>query len=206
MGRLLSAPQIIKRSFEFWATSTKQLLNAGRGHQAPREAAYSLQKEACQNIKDKKIGCPKKCQTHRHPKTHYWIFHYTSERTDPAPPTRTQTQAPTTRKPWQVTSPTPPTGSRLHNEEEPWNSSLQRGYPKHSNLNKMKKQRNSQQIKEHDKCSPNQTQEGGIGSLPEKEYRIMITKMIQNLENKMELQINRQTQGLRRCKECLRRT
>ena len=30
----------------------------------------------------------------------------------------------------------------------------------------------------------------GIGNLPEKEFRIMIIKMIQNLENKMELQIN----------------
>ena len=29
-----------------------------------------------------------------------------------------------------------------------------------------------------------------IGSLPEKEFRIMIVKMIQNLENKMKLQIN----------------
>ena len=32
---------------------------------------------------------------------------------------------------------------------------------------------------------------GGDRSLPEKEFRIMIIKMIQNLENKMELQINR---------------
>ena len=30
-----------------------------------------------------------------------------------------------------------------------------------------------------------------IGSLLEKELRLMIVKMIQNLENKMELQINR---------------
>ena len=30
---------------------------------------------------------------------------------------------------------------------------------------------------------------GGEGSLPEKEFRIMIVKMIKNLENKMELQI-----------------
>ena len=29
------------------------------------------------------------------------------------------------------------------------------------------------------------------GSLPKKEFRIMMVKMIQNLENKMELQINR---------------
>ena len=30
-----------------------------------------------------------------------------------------------------------------------------------------------------------------IGSLPEKEFRIMIVKMIQNLENKIKLQINK---------------
>ena len=34
-------------------------------------------------------------------------------------------------------------------------------------------------------------QRGGDRELPEKECRIMIVKMIQNLENKMELQINR---------------
>ena len=54
----------------------------------------------------------------------------------------------------------------------------------------MKRQRNTQQIKEHDKCPPNQTKEDEIGNLPEKEFRIMIVKMIQNLENNMELQIN----------------
>ena len=30
-----------------------------------------------------------------------------------------------------------------------------------------------------------------IGKLPEKEFRIMIVKMIQNLENQMEIYINR---------------
>ena len=35
-----------------------------------------------------------------------------------------------------------------------------------------------------------QTKKEEIGSLPEKEFRIMIVRMIQNLENKMELQIN----------------
>ena len=54
----------------------------------------------------------------------------------------------------------------------------------------MKRQRNTQQVKEQDKCPPNQTKEEEIGSLPEKEFRIMIVKMIQNLENKTELQIN----------------
>ena len=54
----------------------------------------------------------------------------------------------------------------------------------------MKRQRNTQQVKEHEKCPPNQTKEEEIGNLPEKEFRMMIIKMIQNLENKMELQIN----------------
>ena len=54
----------------------------------------------------------------------------------------------------------------------------------------MKRQRNTQQVKEHDKCPPNQRKEEEIVSLPEKEFRIMIIKMIQNLENKRELQIN----------------
>ena len=75
----------------------------------------------------------------------------------------------------------------LHNKVETQTSSLQNGHPKHSNLNKMKKQRNSQQVKEHDKYPPNQTKEEEIGSLPEKEFRIMIVKMIQNLENDIEL-------------------
>ena len=46
--------KFIKRSFEFWATFTKQLLNAGTGHQAPRKAVHSHHKEVWQNIKDKK--------------------------------------------------------------------------------------------------------------------------------------------------------
>ena len=54
----------------------------------------------------------------------------------------------------------------------------------------MKRQRNTQQIKEQDKCPPNQTKEEEIGNLPDKEFQIMILKMTQNLENKMELQIN----------------
>ena len=54
----------------------------------------------------------------------------------------------------------------------------------------MKRQRNTQQVKEWDKCPPNRTKEEEIGDLLDKEFQIMIMKMIQNLENKMELQIN----------------
>ena len=40
------------------------------------------------------------------------------------------------------------------------------------------------QIKKYDKSPPNQTKEEEIGSLPEKQFRIMIVKMIQNVEKK----------------------
>ena len=55
----------------------------------------------------------------------------------------------------------------------------------------MKRHRNIQQVKEHDKCPQNQIKEEEIGSLPEKEFRIMIVKIIQNLKNRMQVQINR---------------
>ena len=64
------------------------------------------------------------------------------------------------------------------------NLQLTGGHPKHSNLNKIKRQRNIQQVKEHDKCPPNQMKEEEIGNLPEKEFRILIVKMIQILKTK----------------------
>ena len=54
----------------------------------------------------------------------------------------------------------------------------------------MKRQRNTKQVKKQEKCPPNQTKEEEIGNLPEKEFKIMIVKMIQNLEIKMESQTN----------------
>ena len=44
-------------------------------------------------------------------------------------------------------------------KEEPQTSSIQKGHPKHRNLNKMKRQTNIQQVKENDKCPPNKTKE-----------------------------------------------
>ena len=41
-------------------------------------------------------------------------------------------------------------------------------------------------MKEQDKNPPDLTNEEEIGSLPEKEFRGMIVKMIQNLGNRME--------------------
>ena len=67
--------------------------------------------------------------------------------------------------------------------KEPQTTGIQKAHSRHSNLNKMKRQRNTQQVKEHEKCPTSQTKQE-IGNLPEKEFRIMIIKMIQNLENK----------------------
>ena len=40
-------------------------------------------------------------------------------------------------------------------------------------------------MKEQGKTPPDQTNEEEIGSLPEKEFRVMIVKMIRNLGNRM---------------------
>ena len=50
----------------------------------------------------------------------------------------------------------------------------------------MRRQRNTQQMKEQDKNPPDQTNEEEIGSLPEKEFRVIIVKMIQNLGKRTE--------------------
>ena len=50
----------------------------------------------------------------------------------------------------------------------------------------MKKQRNTTQMKEQVRNTEVQISEEEIGKLPEKEFRIMIIKMIKHLENKME--------------------
>ena len=108
------------------------------------------------------------------------------ERQDPASSTRTQAPVPSTRKPTQSTEPTFPTGGRHQKQRELQTCSLQKGDPKHSKLSKMRRQRNTQQMKKQGKNPPEQTNEEEIGSLPEKEFKVMIVKMIQNLGNRME--------------------
>ena len=50
----------------------------------------------------------------------------------------------------------------------------------------MKRQRNTAQMKEQTRNTEVQINEEEIGNLPEKEFRIMIVKMIKNLENRTE--------------------
>ena len=50
----------------------------------------------------------------------------------------------------------------------------------------MKRQGNTTQMKEQTRNTEVQINEEEIGKLPEKEFRIIIVKMIKNLENRME--------------------
>ena len=50
----------------------------------------------------------------------------------------------------------------------------------------MRRQRNTTQMKQQTRNTEVQINEEEIGKLPEKEFRIMIVKMVKNLENKME--------------------
>ena len=78
----------------------------------------------------------------------------------------------------------------LRNKENSTNCQNTERPPQTQQYNQDKETDNTQQVKEHDKCLPNQTKEEDIGNLPDKEFQMMIVKMIQNLEIKMESQIN----------------
>ena len=52
----------------------------------------------------------------------------------------------------------------------------------------MRQQRNMYQTKEQDKTPEEQLSEMEIANLPEKEFRVMIVKMIQELRKRMESQ------------------
>ena len=55
----------------------------------------------------------------------------------------------------------------------------------------MRRQRNTQQMKEQSKNLQDQINEEEIGNQPEKGFRVMIVKIIQNLRNRMEAQIEK---------------
>ena len=50
----------------------------------------------------------------------------------------------------------------------------------------MKKERNTAQMKQQGRNSQDQLNKEEISNLPEREFRIMILKMLQRLENRME--------------------
>ena len=95
-----------------------------------------------------------------------------------------------TKKPWQAIETTPPTARKLHNKENSTNSQITERPRQTQQYNQDEETEEYQQVKEQEKCPPNQTKQEEIVNLLEKEFQIMIVKMIQNLEIKMESQIN----------------
>ena len=61
----------------------------------------------------------------------------------------------------------------------------------HRKIDKMKKQKAMYQMKEQEKNPEKQLNEVEIGNLSEKEFRIMIVKMIQDLGKRMEARIEK---------------
>ena len=73
---------------------------------------------------------------------------------------------------------------RQQKQEELQSCSLWNKNHIHRNTDKMKRQRAMYQMKEQDKTPEKQLNEVEIGNLQEKEFRIMIVKMIQDLGKK----------------------
>ena len=65
----------------------------------------------------------------------------------------------------------------------------------------MKRQRKMQWVKEYDKNLQDQINEEESSNQPEKEVRVIIVKMIQNLENKMKARINRLEARIKKMQE-----
>ena len=65
----------------------------------------------------------------------------------------------------------------------------------------MKRQKNTTEMKEQTRNTEVQINEKEIGKLPEKEFKIMMAKMIKNLENKMKKKqesINKELEELKK--------
>ena len=79
---------------------------------------------------------------------------------------------------------------KLHNKENSTNSQNTERPPQTQQYNQDEETEEYTAGKGTGEKPPNQTKEEEIGNPPEKEFQILIVKMIQNLEIKMESQIN----------------
>ena len=86
---------------------------------------------------------------------------------------------------------------RQQKQEELQSCSLWNKNHIHKKIDKMKRQRAMYQMKEQDKTPEKQLSEVEIGNLPEKEFRIMIVKMIQDLRKRMEAKIEKMQASLK---------
>ena len=80
---------------------------------------------------------------------------------------------------------------RQQKQEEQQSCSLWNKNHIHRKIDKMKRQRAMYHMKEQDKTLEQQVNEVEIGNLPEKEFRMMIVKMIQDLRKRMGAKIEK---------------
>ena len=80
---------------------------------------------------------------------------------------------------------------RQQKQEEIQSYSLWNKNHIHRKIDKMKRHRAMYQMKEQDKTPEKQLNEVETGNLPEKKFRIMIVKMIQDLGRRMEAKIEK---------------
>ena len=84
-----------------------------------------------------------------------------------------------------------PQEGRQQKQEELLSFSLWNENHIHRKIDKDEKAEDMYQMKEQDKTPEKQLNEVEIGNLPEKEFRIMIVKMIQDLGKKLEAKIKK---------------
>ena len=89
-----------------------------------------------------------------------------------------------------------PGEGRQQKQEELQSCSLWNKNHIHRKIGKMKRQRAMYQIKEQDKIPEKQLNEVEIGNHPEKEFRLMIVKIIQDLGKRMEAKIEKMQEML----------
>ena len=80
---------------------------------------------------------------------------------------------------------------RQQKKEELQSCSLWNKHHTHRKIDKMKRQRVMYQMKEQDKTPRKQLNEVEIGNIPEKEFRIMMVKIIKDLGKRMEAKIKK---------------
>ena len=73
------------------------------------------------------------------------------------------------------------------------------------NAGKMKRQRTLYQLKEQDNTTEKKITEVEIGNIPEKEFRIMIVKMIQDIGKRMEAKIKKMQEMFNKDQEELKK-
>ena len=109
-----------------------------------------------------------------------------SEGKYPAPPSRTQASVPQPGNLHKPLDQLHPLGADTKSKRNYNPTACKNGDSKHSKSDKIRRDRTMSQMKEQSKNPQDQIKEEEIGNLPEKEFRVIVVNMTQNLGNRME--------------------